>query len=108
MKLLPYRTVMSTGDVYDLEFPLHRETDDAVRVWQLVSSILTAIDRSIALGPPAANGDVLQAVAMATAVRARTIDAPPDTTSRLARDLLSTALEAANDATRETPVAGHA
>ena len=49
MKKLPYRARTATGDVFDFSFPLHDETGDAVRVEQLVTTLLDAVDRDIAV-----------------------------------------------------------
>ena len=98
MKLLPYRATTRTGDTFEIDFPLHRDTVDPVRIWQPISDILKSIDRSLAIGDTTSNGDVLQAIAMAMAVRARAVHTPPETSARLAIDLLRTALDAAADA----------
>ena len=105
---LPYRVETRTGDCFDIDFPLHPATDDPVRTTQILSAVLEAIDRDIDIVGPAGNGDVLQAVAMALAVRATMIHAPVDTTAGLARDLLQTALTAAGEAPRHSSPAGHA
>ncbi len=108
MKFLPYRAKTGSGDVFDIEFPLSPDTGDAVRVSQVISEILGAIDRFLAVGGSTSNGDVLQAMAMAMSIRARMIHAPTETTGRLALDLLSTALEAAGNAPRQAPPSGRA
>jgi hypothetical protein len=105
---LPFRAATAAGDVFDFEFPLHRETADPVRVGQLVSAILEAVDRDIGLIGETSNGDVLQAVAMALAIRARMIHAPQRTTETLTAELLASALHAAAEARRESPQSGHA
>lgn len=108
MKKLPYRARTTTGDSFDIEFPLHGETRDAVRVGQLISAVLEAIDRDIALAGETSNGDVLQAVAMAMAIRARMIHAPDGVTDKLSAQLLRSALDAVAAASRQTPQVGHA
>ena len=108
MKTLPYRARTRMGDTFDIEFPLHPETGDAVKVGQLVTAMLSAIDHEIALVGETSNGDVLQAVAMTMAIRAAMIHAPSTTTDRLAQELLTTALGALARATRQAPQAGHA
>lgn len=105
---LPYRARTASGEVFDIEFPLHTETGDAVRVGQLVSLLLEAVDRDIALAGTASNGDVLQAMAMAMAIRASMIHAPQEVTERLAQDLLGDALGAMADADHRPPQTGHA
>ncbi len=108
MKKLPYRATTRTGDVFDIEFPLHGETDSPMRVNQVLSAVLAVIDRDVALSGETANGDVLQALAMALAVRARIIHAPPETTARLASTLTTSALSAAIEAERRSPQTGTA
>ena len=108
MKKLPYRARTKTGDVFDIEFPLHSQTGDAVRVGQLVSAVLEAIDKDIAVAGETSNGDVLQAVAMTMAIRAGMIHTPHETSETLAKHLLSIALDAMAETTIDRPRAGHA
>ena len=108
MKKLPYRARTKTGDIFDIEFPLHGETVDAVRVGQLVTALLEALDRDIGLGGETSNGDVLQAAAIAMAIRARMIHARQSATDSLSTELLRTALDAVAAATHHAPQAGHA
>lgn len=105
---LPFRANTATGDSYDIEFPLHPETGDAVRVGQLVTELLSAIDKDIALSGEMSNGDVLQAAAMAMAIRTHMIHAPRNTSQRLAQELLQHALSAMAEAKHQGPQAGHA
>ncbi len=108
MKKLPYRARTATGDSFEIDFPLHPETRDAVRVEQLLSTVLDAIDKDITLAGDTSNGDVLQAVAMAMAIRSRMIHAPEAAVERLSVQLLQTALAAAHEAVHHTPQVGHA
>ena len=108
MKTLPYKAETSMGEVFEIDFPLHRETGDAVRVSQLISALLDTIDRDIALAGETSNGDVLQALAMATAIRAGMIHAPQPVTHRLSTDLLNSALNAVSVADRKSPQTGNA
>ena len=108
MKKLPYRARTSMGDTFDIDFPLHDETRDPVRVGQLVSAVLQVIDRDIAVAGETSNGDVLQAVAMAMAIRARMIQSPHEAVARLSAELLRTALDAVAEAARQSPQIGHA
>ena len=108
MKRLLYRAETATGDTYEVDFPLHEHTVDAVRVSQLISEILERIDRSIAVSNDTGNGDVLQAMAMAMAIRAEMIYAPHNTTSALSIDLLRSALDAMAEATCTSKPVGHA
>lgn len=108
MKKLPYRAITETGDVFEFEFPLHEETGSPMRVDQILSTVLAAVDRDLSLAGDTSNGDVLQALAMALATRARMIHAEPASASFLARRLVDTALEAASEAERHVPQSGNA
>ena len=91
---LPYRATTSTGNQFDFEFPLHAETVSAVHVSNLMSAILAALDREIKLHGQVGNGDVLQAVAMALAVRTRMLPGDPAQLDPTVQGLLATALSA--------------
>lgn len=108
MRPLPYRVETATGDLIDISFPLHPETESPMRVDQMLSAILNTLDQDIKLCGETANGDVLQALAMALAVRARMIHAPREMTAKLVQELLSSATTAASSAERISPEAGSA
>ena len=108
MKTLPYRATTGTGDQFDIDFILHPETDNVVRVSQLISVVLDAVNHDVANMGETSNGDVLQALAMALAIRARMIHAPHETVESLTRGLVRNALNAVADADRQTPRIGHA
>jgi len=108
MRPLPYRVETATGDVLDITFPLHDETASAMRVNQVLSALLDTIDKDIQVCGETANGDVLQALAMAIAVRARMIHAPADVTANLAKQLVEMATAAAASAERVEPESGNA
>lgn len=108
MRPLPYRVETATGDTLDITFPLHEETASAMRVNQLLSAVMEAVDKDIQICGETANGDVLQALAMAVAVRARMINAPADITADLARILVERSTAAASEAERAQPESGNA
>jgi hypothetical protein len=70
--------------------------------------VLETIDKDIAVMGQTANGDVLQAVAMALAVRARMIHGANEQVNNLTKALVADALAAASDAERQSPPVGHA
>ena len=108
MKKLPYRARTATGDTFDVEFPLHSETGDPIKVGQLISVLLDAIDGEMAVTGETSNGDVLQAVAMSLAIRAGMIHAPFETSASLTKDLVSTAVDAMAEATVHRAQSGRA
>jgi hypothetical protein len=106
-KTLPYTATTATGDTFNIVFDLHPETEDAVKVHQLLSAILSNIDAELTVLGPSSNGDVLQALAMALAIRTRMINAAPEQLKSIALDVFSTNLEACMQAPRQSPPAGH-
>ena len=106
MKALPFTATTETGDKFEISFPLHTETGDAVKVHNLISSVLRAIEGDIKFQNGMDNGDVLQAVAMALAVRSRMIHASTAVTSKITLDLVSNALKAAANASHERANSG--
>lgn len=108
MKKLPYRATTQTGDRFDFDFPLHAETASPMRVNQMLTTLLESLDRDIAIGGETANGDVLQALAMALATRARMVHTTPHQSAQLARSLVENALDAASMTEREAPQSGNA
>ncbi len=105
---LPFTATTASGERFEISFPLHPHTDSPVRVAQLVSAVLETIDREVGVSPATANGDILQAVAMALAVRAAMIEAPKDVTDKLASGVVATSLRAMDDAKRTYVHVGHA
>ena len=93
-KRLPYRATTASGNQFDFEFPLHAETGSAVHVANLLDALLGALDREIRQLGGVSNGDVLQALAMALAVRTRILPGDPAQLANLASELLAGALSA--------------
>ena len=108
MRQLPYRAQTATGDTIDIEFPLHAETESPVKVSQLLTAVLETIDKEVAVAGPMANGDVLQALAMAVAIRSRMIHAPSEITSDLAKIVTTYALDATTNAKISRAIHGSA
>jgi len=109
MDILPYRYTTPTGDAVSFEFALHPETGSAVRVQQLLDRLVETLDHEIGILGDTCNGDVLQALAMALAVRTEMIPADPRMTRNLARDVVERALRSLSEAQhRQTGPVGHA
>lgn len=105
---LPYSVTTQTGTRIDFSFPLHQETGSPLQVHQLVDRLLAALDGEIRTLGEVSNGDVLQALAIATAARAAMIEAPLDSSVRLIEQLLGQALSAAARGEKQAPTGGHA
>ena len=105
---LPYEVTTATGEKIVFEFPLHEETQSAMRVSQLLTAVLGAVDRELRVLGNTANGDVMQALAMALAARMAMLHAPYAVGRRMAADLTATALAAAEHCARDDGGAGYA
>jgi len=105
---LPYDVTTATGEKIAFEFPLHAETRSAMRVSQLLTAVLGVVDRELRVLGNTANGDVMQALAMALAVRTAMLHAPYSVGRQLATELAATALAAAEHCERDDGGAGHA
>lgn len=104
---LPFTAITDTAEKYDITFPLHPSTEAPMRVHQLLGDILETVSHEVRRDNMA-NGDVLQAMAMALAVRARMIASDPNMTTDLARDLLEAAIGGVLEADVSTPPIGRA
>jgi len=108
MNHLPYEVKTATGEKIAFEFPLHAETQSAMRVSQLLDAVLATLDRELRVLGDTANGDVMQALAMALAVRTAMLHAPFEVGRQLAVDLATTALAAAEHSRHDPGVVGNA
>jgi hypothetical protein len=94
-RFLPFRTTTATGNQFDFEFALHPDTASPVQVSNLLSALLETLDREIGQLGDVGNGDVLQALAMALAVRTRMLGPGSERIDGLVRELLESALGSA-------------
>ncbi len=108
MNHLPYEVKTATGEKIAFEFPLHAETQSAIRVSQLLDAVLATLDRELRVLGDTANGDVMQALAMALAVRTAMLHAPYAVGEQLAVDLAGSALSAAGHCRRDPGIVGNA
>ena len=100
MTKLPYTAVTSAGEAFDIELPLHTETRSPRVVADLLTGILGAISTRVEAGEGVSDGDILQALAMAMAVRARLVAAAPKTSLSLMHGLVDASFAAALQASR--------
>ena len=69
--LLQFVAVTSGGRAYDIEFSLHPETRSAQSVSDLVTRLLAVISEHAQGRDDVSDGDILQALAMTSAIRGR-------------------------------------
>ncbi|MEA3277792.1 MAG: hypothetical protein U9Q81_21430 [Pseudomonadota bacterium] len=85
---------MSTKhDRFDVDFPLHPATSSAEDVSRLVSNILNDIDAYTGNGSSVSQSDVLQALAIATAVHVAKADASEKAGVEFSLELLDVAVD---------------
>jgi hypothetical protein len=106
MTVMPYTAIMSDGRALSIDFPLHPQTAAPERVGALVTAFLDALTEYIEAEPRVGNGDVLQALAITTAIRARMTEADFSILEALVNELTESALVAAQRA--QPAVAGRA
>jgi hypothetical protein len=102
MKRMRYTAVSSAGSAFDIQFPLHEQTRSESAVAGLLGAVLDGISAQVESRGDISDGDVLQSLAMAMAIRARTVDAAPAASLRLMHQLLDQAVAAALDASNYT------
>ncbi len=107
MKTLPYTAVTTSGAVLDVQFELHPETASPERVGEMLSAFLNALDMQIEGGQVTSNGDILQALAMALALRSEMLPAATSMKATLARDVLDRALASVAKAGHGRSPVGH-
>ena len=93
-------TAVQPGGARQISFPLHEHTVNASHVGALLEAILDSITKEIHANQNVSDGDVLQAVCMALAIRMHLVEAPPDTV----RAMVAAALEQADDAVAKSIV----
>ena len=91
-KYIPYKATTSSGNEFEFQFRLHPKTESSVDVSNLLTCVLTAVGRELAVLGKVSNGDVLQALAMAIAARAAVIEGKPEVVRQLVIDLVQTAM----------------
>lgn len=97
-EILQFVAVTSAGRAYDIEFPLHPETRSASAVSDLVTRLLEVISEHAAARDDVSDGDILQALAMTSAIRGRMLEGRPEQIEDLTRLLSGAAWEAVREA----------
>jgi len=99
MKTLLFTALTSGGQAFDVNFPLHPQTRSADAVSEMITALLETLSHHVEGRQDVSDGDVLQALAMTLAVRARMVDAGAHSTLALVNELVEAAHRAAQEAT---------
>jgi|TARA_B100002019_G_scaffold280014_1_gene282495 hypothetical protein len=105
---LPVDVTTAMGDKFSFNFKLNEHTADPIKVSNLLSSVLATLDNEIKLLGETSNGDVLQGLAMALAIRSKIIHGADDTTPGLVKSLVNDALESLDNTKVNVATAGNA
>ncbi len=98
MKTLLFTALTSGGQAFEVNFPLHPQTRSAEGVSEMITGLLETLSHHVETAGSVSDGDVLQALAMTLAVRARMVNATPESTLALIHDLIDEAYQAVQDA----------
>ena len=96
---LPFTAVRADG-VRTIHFPLHTHTVNPRHVGAVLEAVLAAVTERIRAEGGVSDGDLLQGICMAMAIRMDMVDAQP----AAVRALVSRSLEEADDAVAESVV----
>lgn len=92
---LNFTAFTSGGLAYDVEFPLHPLTRSTQGVSDLLTALLETISRHVEVRRDLSDGDILQALCLTLAVRARMVGATPESARELVVELFDAAHRAA-------------
>jgi hypothetical protein len=98
MKSVSYTVVTNNGRAFDVSLPLHLQTRSETGVAQMVTELLATLSSYLGSNRNVSDGDVLQALAITLAIRARMLSATQESTASLIEDLFGTAYAAARAA----------
>jgi hypothetical protein len=95
--VLPF-TAVQPGATRRIAFPLHTHTVNARHVGAMLEALLDSMTEQIRVNRGVSDGDVLQALCMALAIRMHMVEAP----SAAVRAMVAATLEQADDAVGES------
>ena len=98
MKAIEYTVITNSGLAYDIQFPLHPETQSESDVIKMLTELLARLSELLAKEHSISDGDLLQALSMVLAVRARMSSDKSEVIGHLSHELLETALQATRKA----------
>ena len=103
---LPYSITTSTLTKINFSFELSEDTKSPISVHQLLDLILTNINKETRI-TNLSNGDIIQSLAMALAVRMKMIAADEKVVEKIVIDCISKAINAAKKADVKIQISGN-
>jgi len=98
-EVLPFTAVQADG-VRTMRFPLHVHTVNPRHVGGVLEAVLAAVTEQVREEGGVSDGDLLQGICMALAIRMAMVDAQP----AAVRELVARSLEEADEAVTESVV----
>lgn len=95
---LEFTAITASGTAYQIDFPLHPQTRSPEGVSVLMTRMLDCVSQVLEERRDLSDGDVLQALAMTLAIRARMTSSQADTVAALVEALFRDAHQAASEA----------
>lgn len=95
---LEFTAITASGTAYAIDFPLHPDTRSAEAVSVLMTRLLDCVSEVVDARRDLSDGDVLQALAMTLAIRARMTSNRSETVASLVETLFRDAHAAACEA----------
>ena len=90
---LAFTATTVNGEVLEFNLPLHPHTHNAAQVGTLIEAVLETVSQTVEGAERFSDGDVLQALTLAMAVRLKVAGMPADTARQLVETLASFALQ---------------
>ena len=103
---LPYSITTATLTKINFLFELSDNTKSPISVHQLLDLILTNINKETKI-TNLSNGDIIQALAMALAVRMKMVNANEKVIEKIVIDCVSKAMNASKNAQTVLPISGN-
>ena len=97
MQKLVFVTMSDGGSSREVEFPLHQDTSSIENMSALVTELLNTISQHVEKSEDLKDGDILQALTMASAIRCGLVNVDPSVTKQLFSELFENNLEAFNN-----------
>ena len=95
MNTLTITALTANGQAYEIDFPLHPNTRSSDAVADLVTAALATVSEGVVRHRGLSDGDILQALAMTLAIRARMAGGAGSSSKKLVVELVDSAFDAA-------------
>ena len=103
---LPYKAITTSRKEVNFKFSLDENTNSPLVINEIINLLLSKISNEINIYKPS-NGDIIQSLAMALAVRMKMVNADEKIVEKIVIDCVSKAINAAKKAEVNNQISGH-